>query len=114
MTKPVTPEHAGRLAGAAAQIELELRAGPAEPPKGSGFDAMREHGQACNLHAVKILERLRDENGARVEIGGVHQAFGNGCTMSYLGVRSTCTSGPSGLLRNWIHAARRKAGWEDL
>lgn len=105
MTKPVTPERAAELRAAVAFIETKLREGAPPPFEGSGLERCR----AVNRHAADILRRLRDERGAKVNIGGEEQAFGNGCVMSYLGVRSTCTSGPRGLLYNWITAARHKA-----
>lgn len=59
----------------------------------------------CRAHqsaAVAILNSLQNEHGAAFNAGGA------GYSLRLADIQSSCTSGASGLLTNWINAARRR------
>lgn len=66
--------------------------------------------RAARQAETQILTDLRDAEGA------IFRDDGLGATLKLSGIRTTCTAGAAGVLRNWQTAARRqieKAGVSD-
>lgn len=109
MTKPVThaPARAG-LATEAARLEAELAKLPDHP---ASDEIWHRHYRALRRR-WKAADRIVD---GLVRRGASYRRNSSGAhSLRHLGVSTSCTSGAEGLIRNWITAARRKAGWEDL
>lgn len=56
-----------------------------------------------------IVQHLVDHHGGRFT-----ERPPDGNALKLAGIRTTCTSGPAGLLRNWQNAARRRLGEASL
>lgn len=81
-----------------ARIDTEM---PAEKPS-DGIVLSYEEFRAHQRELDAFILRLVDEEGGR-------HSNSNGAEVLLLaGVRTSCTTGPAGLLRNWQNAARRK------
>lgn len=97
MKRELTPEERAALLDLADDVERRARA----------CDSLRldwaDRAGEANRLAREILEALRERHDASVRISA------GDSRLTLMGVRATCTSGPLGLLHNWVAGARRKA-----
>ncbi|MHA7969001.1 hypothetical protein [Rhizobium sp. CAU 1783] len=86
-------------------IDEELAHAPAFPDwhNGDTFDQRDADRRAYHQAMDAIVERIVKGHGARFN-PSAHGAS----TLRIAGIQSSCTSGTSGLLRNWQGAARRR------
>lgn len=93
-----TPEELRRRAD---WLEAQLALIPRiEHETGDWLEQHRRFRAAC----ADLSERLRSDCDATVT------SDGSGACIRMMDIRATCTAGEGGAFRNWIAAARRKAG----
>lgn len=99
MSKRVTDDDLLKLLH---HVKARVAALPAFAPSGALMESLREASDARHAAAKALVAELVKDQGARLTtpLGGYRLAMA--------GVTTTCTSGESGLLGNWILAAYRE------